>query len=91
MPKRNAKRKYTDEVSTAIRDYILRHPSTRDSPIANDILLVNNYETGQKERVHKVLLFRNPRELLLDLHADVRTLYESMETMRVSQNLVQLE
>lgn len=59
--------KITAAIRAELHEWVLNHPRVVNSPIGNDTLLVDNRETGKKERVGKLLLEISIRELHNDL------------------------
>jgi hypothetical protein len=66
--RRKKSRSYVTEVMRAkLHAWILKHPHFVDSPIARDMLLIKDPETGLKIRSGKILLEVSVQELHNDL------------------------
>jgi hypothetical protein len=69
LPRTLRPKKVSDTLRALVVEWILKNSNVRQSPIVNDSLLIKNNETGQKERVPKLLLECSMRQLHNELLA----------------------
>jgi hypothetical protein len=69
LPRTLRPKKVSDELRAQVVEWILKNSNVCQSPIVNDTLLIRNTETGDKQRVPKLLLECSMRQLHNELLA----------------------